>query len=125
MKAAARVRRLPSSILISCSYAARTGLTMSKLLAIIFFIVVAATVVIRCVPLSRLWQSASESSSVTEGGPSACRIKGNINLQGERIYHIPGEPYYDDTRVDILKGEQWFCTEAEARSAGWRKSHAY
>jgi hypothetical protein len=98
---------------------------MSRLLAIIIFIVVAANVVNRCVPLSRLWHSASGSSSVTEGSPSSCRIKGNINLRGERIYHVPGRPYYDDTRVDILKGERWFCTEAEARSAGWRKSRAY
>jgi endonuclease YncB( thermonuclease family) len=49
-----------------------------------------------------------------------CYIKGNVNGEGERIYHVPGSPSYDDTRVDESNGERWFCTEAEARTAGWR-----
>lgn len=98
---------------------------MSRFIATIILIVVAAVVVNRYVPLSRLWHSVSGSSGLTEDRLSGYRIKGNINLSGERIYHVPGEPYYDDTRVDILMGERWFCTEAEARSAGWRKSRAY
>jgi len=50
-------------------------------------------------------------------------IKGNISLStGEKIYHVPGGYYYDDTVIDEAKGERWFCTEAEAVAAGWRKS---
>ena len=49
-----------------------------------------------------------------------CLIKGNINLQGEKIYHCPNWRDYDETVVDINAGERWFCTESEARSAGWR-----
>jgi endonuclease YncB( thermonuclease family) len=49
-----------------------------------------------------------------------CAIKGNINGDGDRIYHVPGAPSYDDTRIDESKGERWFCTESEARAAGWR-----
>ena len=49
-----------------------------------------------------------------------CPIKGNINAKGERIYHTPGGEWYDRTRIDPAKGERWFCTEAEARDAGWR-----
>ena len=48
-----------------------------------------------------------------------CRIKGNISDSG-RIYHLPGSSAYDKTRIDESKGERWFCSEAEARSAGWR-----
>ena len=51
-----------------------------------------------------------------------CRIKGNISRDGERIYHLPGGQYYGRTRIDPSKGERWFCSEAEARSAGWRRS---
>ena len=51
-----------------------------------------------------------------------CRIKGNINRKGERIYHMPGGEWYDQTRIDSTKGELWFCTEAEARAAGWRRA---
>ena len=51
-----------------------------------------------------------------------CPIKGNISSSGEKIYHMPGQKYYDKTVIDELKGECWFCTEEEAISAGWRKS---
>jgi endonuclease YncB( thermonuclease family) len=49
-----------------------------------------------------------------------CYIKGNINGEGERIYHVPGSSSYADTVIDGAKGERWFCTEAEARAGGWR-----
>ena len=52
-----------------------------------------------------------------------CAIKGNISTSsGERIYHVPGGEYYDATVISAAKGERWFCTEAEARAAGWRRS---
>lgn len=51
--------------------------------------------------------------------PANCRIKGNIS-GGERIYHTPGSPYYDQTDIDVSIGERWFCSEREARAAGWR-----
>lgn len=53
---------------------------------------------------------------------SGCRIKGNIGRNGGRIYHVPGGQYYDRTRIDPSRGERWFCTEAAARAAGWRRS---
>ena len=51
-----------------------------------------------------------------------CKIKGNINSKGEKIYHMPGQKYYDATKIDTSKGERYFCTEQEAVNAGWRKS---
>ncbi len=52
-----------------------------------------------------------------------CKIKGNISVNsGERIYHVPGQHYYEDTRISPQYGERWFCTEEEARAAGWRKA---
>ena len=54
--------------------------------------------------------------------PTACRIKGNISRGGKRIYHVPGDQYYDRTRINTAKGERWFCSKAEARTAGWRRS---
>jgi len=50
-------------------------------------------------------------------------IKGNISLNtGEKIYHVPGGEFYDQTVISEAKGERWFCTEAGAIAAGWRKS---
>jgi endonuclease YncB( thermonuclease family) len=49
----------------------------------------------------------------------ACRIKGNISQSG-RVYHVPGGEWYEQTQIDTARGERWFCTEAEAKAAGWR-----
>lgn len=51
--------------------------------------------------------------------PAECLIKGNISQNG-RIYHVPGSPAYEQTKIDTSTGERWFCTEDEARIAGWR-----
>ena len=62
------------------------------------------------------------SYAVSQISPS-CRIKGNVSIDtGERIYHVPGQKYYSQTRIRQDYGERWFCSEAEARAAGWRKS---
>src|SRR5688572_26271190 len=60
-----------------------------------------------------------------EFGPPlvGCGVKGNISPNtGERIYHVPGQSYYSQTRVNWLKGERWFCSEDAAEQAGWRRS---
>jgi hypothetical protein len=49
-------------------------------------------------------------------------IKGNVSSRGARIYHMPGQQHYADTRISPNKGERWFCTEAQARAAGWRRA---
>jgi micrococcal nuclease len=54
--------------------------------------------------------------------PAGCRIKGNINSEGEKIYHVPGGKYYEQTVIEPERGERWFCSEAEAVAAGWRRS---
>lgn len=56
------------------------------------------------------------------GENDECNIKGNVNTRGERIYHVPGQRYYDETVIAASHGERWFCSEKEAKAAGWRKS---
>ena len=51
-----------------------------------------------------------------------CLIKGNISRSGRKIYHIPGGHYYNRTKISTARGERWFCSEAQARKAGWRKA---
>ncbi len=51
-----------------------------------------------------------------------CTIKGNINAKSERIYHMPDQQSYNVTRINPAAGERWFCSEAEAMAAGWRRS---
>ncbi|WP_452039054.1 sunset domain-containing protein [Aquibium oceanicum] len=35
---------------------------------------------------------------------------------------MPGQRYYSRTWISFWRGERWFCSEAEARRAGWRRS---
>lgn len=65
-------------------------------------------------------EGAVEGVSVSTS--SDCLIKGNISVSGEKIYHMPGQKYFDKTQVDETKGEKWFCSEGDAVAAGWRKS---
>lgn len=63
-----------------------------------------------------------ERRAATEQPPpsAACAIKGNVSAGGERIYHLHGSRAYADVRIDVARGERWFCSEREAVAAGWR-----
>jgi hypothetical protein len=45
-----------------------------------------------------------------------------VNRKAERIYHLPAQLNYSKTSMNKGLGERWFCTEAEAKAAGWRKA---
>lgn len=52
-----------------------------------------------------------------------CVIKGNISIStGAKLYHLPGMEDYEGTKIYLDEGERWFCTEADAIAAGWRKA---
>lgn len=66
------------------------------------------------------WRAARRNDRPEQAPPQpACAIKGNINAKGARYYHAPGMRSYARTRIDETAGERWFCSEAEARAAGW------
>ena len=78
-----------------------------------------------------LWGACPAGSTTVTAPPPAsaegklndsCVIKGNISSSGENIYHLPGCGSYTKTQIDVGRGEQWFCTEQEAITAGWRKA---
>ena len=80
----------------------------------------------RCIAAMPAHVPSGNAAAPVTGGPAParpssadCRIKGNISSKG-RIYHLPGSGSYDQTQIDEARGERWFCTEAEARAAGWR-----
>lgn len=52
-----------------------------------------------------------------------CDIKGNISRAHKtKIYHFPGCSEYERSTIELDLGEQWFCTEEEAESAGYTKA---
>jgi endonuclease YncB( thermonuclease family) len=75
-----------------------------------------------------VWQGTAEApwdfrhgewKTAETAAPKGCAIKGNISSHGH-IYHMPWSPWYDRVSIDESRGERWFCSEAEARAAGWR-----
>jgi hypothetical protein len=82
-------------------------------------------------PKKRSWLPLAFGGSVVVGlialefglPLAGCGVKGNISPNtGERIYHVPSQEYYSQTRINWLNGEHWFCSEDAARKAGWRKA---
>jgi endonuclease YncB( thermonuclease family) len=71
---------------------------------------------------ARLRARTAQLPAETAAGAGGCRIKGNINGQGERIYHVPGQRHYAATQISESRGERYFCSEAQARAAGWRRA---
>lgn len=54
-----------------------------------------------------------------------CVIKGNVpqnQTQKYRYYFLPGCTNYSNTKVQLYVGDQWFCTEQEAKLVGFEKS---
>jgi len=52
-----------------------------------------------------------------------CLIKGNHRRdKGTKIYHTPDCYNYSKIVINEEKGDHWFCTEEEARQAGFIKS---
>lgn len=66
--------------------------------------------------------SNSNSNKNSSTNNADCNIKGNISSSGEKIYHMPGQQFYDRTQIDLSKGEKYFCTPQEAQQAGFRPS---
>ncbi len=86
---------------------------MKRLLAVAF----AASLLLPVCSLA----AAQKKTAPAKQPVVSCVIKGNINKK-EKIYHLPGCASYKATIIDTASGERWFCSEKEAKDAGWRKA---
>jgi endonuclease YncB( thermonuclease family) len=59
------------------------------------------------------------AAGTARAAEESCSIKGNLSGSG-RVYHVPGSRHYNDTQINEAAGERWFCSEDEAKAAGWR-----
>lgn len=58
-----------------------------------------------------------------EAENTECVIKGNIDENtSKKFYHFPDCRNYDQVKIDLDRGEKFFCTEAEASGAGFSKA---
>lgn len=63
------------------------------------------------------WKAAREKA------PQSCPIKGRVSSR-DKFYVMPWMQGYDSIRIRASRGERWFCSEEDARQAGWRPSEA-
>lgn len=63
------------------------------------------------------YQANENIKEASESNRKNCTIKGNINSKREKIYHLPTGQYYE-----AVIPEAWFCSEDEAKNAGFRAS---
>ena len=70
------------------------------------------------------WRRGERLAIETAGGglTADCGIKGTVEGDGARVYHVPGQASYDDAQIDSTRGERWFCAAHEADAAGWRRA---
>ena len=66
---------------------------------------------------AKAWEDAKGSS------PDGCPIKAVVTGD-TKTYLVPWAAGYERAKVKTAKGERWFCTEAEARAAGWKPAEA-
>lgn len=64
---------------------------------------------------ARIWEEAKGAA------PDGCPIKGIVR-SGEQIYAMPWSNEYSASRFRPAKAERWFCSEGEARDAGFKSS---
>ena len=62
---------------------------------------------------AKVWDDAKRRA------PDGCPIKGLVTGR-ERVYVLPWAPDYERGRIQKARGERWFCSEQEARAAGWK-----
>ena len=62
---------------------------------------------------AKIWADAKQSA------PDGCPIKGIVNGDA-KSYLVPWASNYDKAKIRPARGERWFCTEDEARAAGWK-----
>jgi len=63
-----------------------------------------------------LWKACAPDPEI------GCLIKGNLDRLDHRWYHLTEFRHYSQVIVNLEKSDQWFCTEEEAKEAGFEKA---
>jgi endonuclease YncB( thermonuclease family) len=67
------------------------------------------------------WRHGRRVSEGEAAAERSCPIKAVIAADGARLYYVPTDRVYRTIKVDTDKGDRRFCSDAEAREAGWRR----
>lgn len=54
-----------------------------------------------------------------------CPVKGNVNSDGKKTYHLKEDPYYNKIKLKLKEGDACFATEKAAMDAGFSRASQY
>ena len=67
------------------------------------------------------WRAGEGTEARSSDWVRRCNVKGALGRAGEAIYYVPTDQDYDQVAIDPARGEQMFCSDEEARAAGWTR----
>jgi len=67
------------------------------------------------------WRSGQRLPGESNAGPEDCPVKAVISSSGERFYYVPTDDSYQLLPADGVEGGRSFCSDEEARQAGWHR----
>jgi endonuclease YncB( thermonuclease family) len=68
------------------------------------------------------WRAGQRTAGKADEPTDACNVKGTLRGDNQRIYVVPTDKGYDAETLDPARGERLFCSDEEARRAGWRRA---
>lgn len=68
------------------------------------------------------WRRQKETTGREGIVDPACVVKGKVTEVGERLYYGPLDEAYETLTVDPGIGDRLFCSDDQARAAGWRRA---
>ena len=67
------------------------------------------------------WREGKRLPEEAAWADHVCQILGTISPSGEKLYYVPTDPRFHDVRDDRADIVREFCSDEEARAAGWRR----
>lgn len=65
------------------------------------------------------WRAGRRLAREPEPETGACPIKAVVRADGDRVFLVPTDEAFASATVDPRKGDRVFCSDEEARAAGW------
>ena len=67
------------------------------------------------------WRAGVRSPGRRSDAARECNVKGVLGADGQRLYYVPTDADYRTLTIDPQRDERMFCSDEEARLAGWRR----
>ena len=68
-----------------------------------------------------VWRAEKADPGDPKAADRDCNVKGARSAAGDRVYYVPTDPEYQQITIDPARGGRLFCSDEEARLAGWTR----